>query len=374
MRIIVPALLALLVVGCASNDPDRIDREARRQLRESIQGLSSEDPIERAEAAHQMGMAGDRRAVPVLIIALDDPHMDVFAASAVALGRLSARIAVPKLISYMDDARVNPKDKTYRALRRLRPRDDREYPELPDIARSWAAYALGELCDPADEVATDALKKLAGEESRKYRGGSFTAGEESYRRSAECCKNALQKIRMRPIVRSLADRRPIPATEGPGDEKAKGTLHYEAACEKLAADLCAGVKDKNGIRLAAIGLEMKGSKIAKKSNDFTSLILSNTEIGIQRYSGGSVTLVERGKLAAVVKELEKQHAGLYDRSSQQKVGRLSGANTVLVGDIFMLPGFFDVKASLVDVETGRILRKSTVKIERSPELEPMLWQ
>ncbi len=72
-------------------------------------------------------------------------------------------------------------------------------------------------------------------------------------------------------------------------------------------------------------------------------------------SSASLTLIERARVADIVKELELQKSGLVDESSAVKVGKLLGAALVITGNIDRAGSDLVVSARVIDVETGEIL-------------------
>jgi TolB-like protein len=68
-----------------------------------------------------------------------------------------------------------------------------------------------------------------------------------------------------------------------------------------------------------------------------------------------VTLVERAQLQAILDELDLGHSGRVDAATAANVGRLLGAEWILLGTYFELMGTLRIDARLVRVETGEVL-------------------
>ncbi len=68
-----------------------------------------------------------------------------------------------------------------------------------------------------------------------------------------------------------------------------------------------------------------------------------------------VTVVERSRLQEILDELELGHAGVTDPDTAAKLGKLLGAEWMLLGSYFELLGTLRIDARLVKVETGEIL-------------------
>lgn len=72
-------------------------------------------------------------------------------------------------------------------------------------------------------------------------------------------------------------------------------------------------------------------------------------------SSGDVDVVERQRLQAVLDELDLGHKGLTSEATAAKVGKLLGAQYLVMGTYFELMGTLRIDARVVDVETGRIV-------------------
>ena len=71
-------------------------------------------------------------------------------------------------------------------------------------------------------------------------------------------------------------------------------------------------------------------------------------------------VVEREKLEDVMKEIKLSNMQSFDSQTQQKIGKLLGAETILLGSYFELMGQFRIDAKIVKTETGEILKSEGV--------------
>jgi len=71
-------------------------------------------------------------------------------------------------------------------------------------------------------------------------------------------------------------------------------------------------------------------------------------------------VVEREKLEDVMKEIKLSNMQSFDSQTQQKIGKLLGAETILFGSYFELMGQFRIDAKIVKTETGEILKSEGV--------------
>lgn len=71
----------------------------------------------------------------------------------------------------------------------------------------------------------------------------------------------------------------------------------------------------------------------------------------------ALRLVERADLHRVIEEMQLAQAGMIDEKTAQQVGKLVGAQYLLLGSFIYLPGGkLRVDTRIVEVETGRILK------------------
>ncbi len=68
-----------------------------------------------------------------------------------------------------------------------------------------------------------------------------------------------------------------------------------------------------------------------------------------------LTVVERTRLQEILDELELGHQGKVEPGTAARVGKLLGAEWMLMGSYFELMGTMRIDVRLVDVETGKIL-------------------
>lgn len=89
---------------------------------------------------------------------------------------------------------------------------------------------------------------------------------------------------------------------------------------------------------------------------------------------GDVKLVERAQLQAILDELKLGHDGITDPKTAAQVGKLLGADTLLLGSYFELMGTLRMDARLVKVETGEVVHAHGVndKTENFLSLEKQL--
>jgi len=68
-----------------------------------------------------------------------------------------------------------------------------------------------------------------------------------------------------------------------------------------------------------------------------------------------ITLVERSQLGQTLRELRLQHAGLTEPSQARRVGKLIGADAIIVGSFYVRANQIVINARVVDVRTGKVM-------------------
>lgn len=71
-------------------------------------------------------------------------------------------------------------------------------------------------------------------------------------------------------------------------------------------------------------------------------------------------MIDRGQLQSVIKEQAFQNSNFVDKVSSVKLGKLLGAEVLVIGSIQMFGDQFRVNSRLTEVKTGKILKTSQV--------------
>lgn len=121
-------------------------------------------------------------------------------------------------------------------------------------------------------------------------------------------------------------------------------------------DLNERTKDKNAKRVAILYFDNSGGeasldKLKKGLADMLITDLSNIRM---------LNIVERDKLEALLKEQKLNNTKEFDPSTASKLGKLLGAQIILIGGYFEMMGSLRIDARFIDVETGKILKSDGV--------------
>ena len=108
--------------------------------------------------------------------------------------------------------------------------------------------------------------------------------------------------------------------------------------------------------------------------------LSGLKVGLAQMlitdlaGSGQFTVVERQQLQAILDEQKLGHEGITEPGTAAKIGKLLGAQKMLMGGYFKLGATFRVDARLVDVETSKIIASKGVngRVEEFLSIEAQL--
>ena len=83
----------------------------------------------------------------------------------------------------------------------------------------------------------------------------------------------------------------------------------------------------------------------------SSMLISDIEVNV---SSKRLQLVERAQINKIMKEQNLQKSASFDKSTSVKMGKLLGANFILIGDIYILDNNLVINARLADASSGEI--------------------
>lgn len=124
---------------------------------------------------------------------------------------------------------------------------------------------------------------------------------------------------------------------------------------RLAADLAGPLGDAKR-RVAVLPFRGVDPALNAEGEAVSERLLANL------YGRAGVELVERSRLQQVLSELRLGQTGAIDLREAASVGRLSGAEAVVVGTLSRSKGGLAVSARVVDVGSGRVLSASTTHL------------
>ncbi len=133
--------------------------------------------------------------------------------------------------------------------------------------------------------------------------------------------------------------------------------------------MCLSVSAQQGSRVAIFDPTSSGTSIDEGTKVAIREIISSTIVNI-----GDYNIVERSMLEKVMQEQSFSNSGVVDDSQATEIGKLAGANKVIVSVITMTGGRNMLSIKMIDVKTASVERQK-VKVVTSGELldiiEPM---
>lgn len=149
-------------------------------------------------------------------------------------------------------------------------------------------------------------------------------------------------------------------TAAPADRAGSVQAGVQALTEALAAHLKGASGDGSLRRVAVLPFE----SLDKDASSFELGRLSAELLSARLALRPGVIQVERARLTAVVQELQRSEKGELSPNGAASVGKLLGANQVVLGSIAAAGPQFVMTARLVDAETGQVLGAADQNVPR----------
>jgi len=108
------------------------------------------------------------------------------------------------------------------------------------------------------------------------------------------------------------------------------------------------------------------------NQSFNALTKSMQEKLVTAFTSMGMKVVERSQLERVLKEQKLGYSGLVDLSSAKKIGKLLGAEGLLLGTISDLGDKITINARMVDIETGKAISASEVELYKTPLITQLM--
>jgi len=110
--------------------------------------------------------------------------------------------------------------------------------------------------------------------------------------------------------------------------------------------LCAVIAQAAGEVIAVSDFVGKPAEIGQEIAETLGTDLAKSE---------RITLVERSQLGQALRELRLQSTGLTEPAQARKVGKLVGADAIIVGSFYLRGNQIVINARVVDVRTGKVM-------------------
>jgi len=135
--------------------------------------------------------------------------------------------------------------------------------------------------------------------------------------------------------------------------EAAGTASEETRFESEYYKKLGMVQDK---KLAVVGIDSGTKNVDEETAGGVMVFIENAFVNV-----GKVRVVDRQNIAKIVKEYEFQQSDLTDQSTAVEIGKLSGADIIVIGSISYVGKQYYLNIKLISVETGEIIGSSIDK-------------
>jgi len=110
------------------------------------------------------------------------------------------------------------------------------------------------------------------------------------------------------------------------------------------------IQDKT---LAVVTLDIGTDKIDQETANGVIVFVENAFVNV-----GKVKVIDRANIQEIFKEYKFQSSGVIDESTAVEIGKLSGADIIVIGSINRVGGIFYLNIKLIAVQTAEIVGSS----------------
>ena len=132
----------------------------------------------------------------------------------------------------------------------------------------------------------------------------------------------------------------------------------------LLVACCSTVRAASGHTVAVLEFNSSGAGTAREIAQAVPGMLSTTLAKSKR-----ISLVERAQIKRVINEQDLQISSLVDPKTAVKIGRIVGADFVVIGSVFVLGDQLRIDSRLVNVKTGAVDTTAKVQGAKSSAFE-----
>lgn len=126
------------------------------------------------------------------------------------------------------------------------------------------------------------------------------------------------------------------------------------------------IQDK---KLAVVTLDVGTEKVDEETANGVIVFVENAFVNV-----GKVKVVDRAHIKEVFNEVEFQSTGVIDESTAVEIGKLSGADIIVIGSINRVGGLFYLNIKLITVQTAEIIGSSISQARDATEFLEMANQ
>jgi Ca2+-binding EF-hand superfamily protein len=119
-------------------------------------------------------------------------------------------------------------------------------------------------------------------------------------------------------------------------------------------------------KLAVVGITSGTKTIDEETTSGVMVFIENAFVNV-----GKVRVVDRQNIAKIVKEYEFQASDLTDETTAVEIGKLSGADIIVIGSISFVGNIYYLNIKLISVETAEIIGSSIADAQNTTEFFDM---
>lgn len=153
-------------------------------------------------------------------------------------------------------------------------------------------------------------------------------------------------VRRRSGGQMQAGETPQSASDGNSRSSVPGSEYYR----KLGT-----IQDR---KLAVVTLDIGTDKVDEETARGIIVFVENAFVNV-----GKVKVVDRGHIEEIFDEFEFQATGIIDESTAVEIGKLSGADIIVIGSINRVGGLFYLNIKLITVENAEIIGSSIAQAQ-----------
>ncbi|UCF96212.1 MAG: hypothetical protein JSV89_13610 [Spirochaetaceae bacterium] len=136
--------------------------------------------------------------------------------------------------------------------------------------------------------------------------------------------------------------------------------------EKFKSEFYKKLGQIQGQKLAVVGITRRTKKIDEETASGVMVFIENAFVNV-----GELRVVDRENITKIVKEYEFQSSDLTDESTAVEIGKLSGADIIVIGSISYVGEIFYLNIKLISVETAEIIGSSIADALNAKEFYEM---
>jgi len=108
------------------------------------------------------------------------------------------------------------------------------------------------------------------------------------------------------------------------------------------------------------------------TSEFSKYIADKLVVNLFNVPNANLDIIEREQLAAIFHEMKFNMTGVVDTKTIQKLGKIHGVDSLVLGSITEMGKKISITARVADTETGQVTSAAEVIIEKKPYIKNLL--